>query len=50
MSHDIIYMWNKKMIQINLFIEQKQTHRHRKQTMVTKGERQGGEDILRVWD
>ena len=33
-----IYMWNSKIIQINLFIKQKQTHRHRKH-MVTKGER-----------
>ena len=32
-SYDIIYMWNlKKMIQMNLFTKQKQTHRHRKQT------------------
>ena len=32
-SYDITYMWNlKKMIQMNLFIKQKQTHRHRKQT------------------
>ena len=32
-SHDITYMWNlKKMIQMNLFTRQKQTHRHRKQT------------------
>ena len=29
----ITYMWNlKKMIQMNLFTEQKQTHKHRKQT------------------
>ena len=32
-SHDITYMWNlKKMIQMNLFTKQKQTHIHRKQT------------------
>ena len=32
-SYDITYMWNlKKMIQMNLFTKQKQTHRHRKQT------------------
>ena len=31
-SYDITYMWNlKKMIQMNLFTKQKQTHRHRKQ-------------------
>ena len=30
--YDITYMWNlKKMIQMNLFTKQKQTHRHRKQ-------------------
>ena len=30
---DITYIWNlKKMIQMNLFTKQKQTHRHRKQT------------------
>ena len=31
---------------MNLFTRQKQTHRHRKQIMVTKGER----DKLGVWD
>ena len=33
-SYDIIYMWNlkKKMIEMNLFTNQKQTHRLRKQT------------------
>ena len=30
--HDITYMWNQKIIQVNLYIKQKQTHRHRKQT------------------
>ena len=30
------------MVQMNLFTKQKQTDRHRKQTMVTKGERWGG--------
>ena len=31
--YDFIYMWNlKKRIQMNLFVKQKQTHRHRKQT------------------
>ena len=28
---DITYMWNLK-IKLNLYIKQKQTHRHRKQT------------------
>ena len=36
-----------KMIQMNLFT--KQTHRHRKQTYVTKGEGMGW-DKLGVWD
>ena len=32
-SYGIAYMWNlKKMIQMNLFTRQKETHRHRKQT------------------
>ena len=32
-SYDITYMWNlKKMIQMNLFTKQKQTHRLQKQT------------------
>ena len=31
----------KKKIQMNLFTKQKQTHRHRKHTMVTKGENWG---------
>ena len=30
--YDITYMWNLQLIQTNLFIKQKQTHRHRKQT------------------
>ena len=34
---------------MNLFTKQKQTHRHRKQTMVTKGERRG-RDKLGVWE
>ena len=36
-------MWNlKKIIQMNLFTKQKQTHRHREELMVTRGERWGG--------
>ena len=36
--HIISHMCNlKKMIQMNLFTKQKQTHRHRKQTWLTKG-------------
>ena len=35
----IASMWNlKKMIQMNMFTKQKETHRHRKQTMLTKAE------------
>ena len=29
--YDITYMWNLKMIQMNVFTKQKETHRHRKQ-------------------
>ena len=36
-------------IQMNLFTKQKKTHRHRKKSMVTKGERGGG-DKSGVWD
>ena len=36
------------MTQINISTKQKQTHRHRKQTMVTKGGRGGGRDKLGV--
>ena len=39
-SHNIICMWNlKKMIQMNLFTRQKQTHRHRKHTYSYQRER-----------
>ena len=38
---------NQNMTEMNLFTKQKQTHRHIKQTMVTKGE---WEDKLGVWD
>ena len=48
--HDITYTWNlKKIKQMNLYTEQKQTHRHRKQTNgYQRGE--GGRDKLGVWD
>ena len=36
---DIIYVDSYKMIQMNLFIKQKQTHKRRKKAMVTKRER-----------
>ena len=37
-----LYVESKKMIQMNLFTKQKQTHRHRKQTYGYQGERWGG--------
>ena len=43
-----LYMESKKMIQMKLFTKQKQTHRYRRQLMVTKGERGGVK--LGVWD
>ena len=39
----------KKQIQMNFFTKQKWTHRHRKQTMVTKGEKVG-RNKLGIWD
>ena len=37
-SYDTTSMWNlKKEIHMNLFIKQKQLHRHRKQTWLPKG-------------
>ena len=43
-SYDIAYMWTlKKMIQINLFTKQKQTHRLRKQTYGYQRGKVGGE-------
>ena len=42
-SYDITYMWNlKKMIQVNLFIKQKQTPDLENKLMVPKGESFGG--------
>ena len=39
-SYDITYMWNlKKMIQVNFFTKQKQTHRLQKQTHVYQRDR-----------
>ena len=47
----ITYMWNLKKIQMNLFTEQKQTHRHRENKfIVIKGGRRWGMDKLGVWD
>ena len=42
LSYDITYMWDlKKMIQMNLFRKQKQTHRRRKQTYAYQRGQQG---------
>ena len=38
----------RKIIQMNLFTKQKQTHRHRKQTWLLKV--RGGGDKLKVWN
>ena len=35
---------------MSLLTKQKQTHRHKKQTVVTKKERRWGRDKLGVWD
>ena len=47
-----LYVESKKMIQVNLFTKQKQTHGHRKQTygyQRGKGGGGGGEDKLGPW-
>ena len=39
MSYDIAHRWNlKRTVQMNLFIKQKWSHRHRKQTYGYRGE------------
>ena len=40
----------KKVIQMNLFTKQKQSHRYRKQTTATKRESKGEKDKLEVQD
>ena len=48
-DHDITYVWNlKKEIQMNLFIKQKQIHRHRKQSYGYQREIRG-RDKSGVW-
>ena len=47
--HNITYGWNLKIIQINLYTKEKQTHGHRKQIMVIKGEREWGRFKLGIW-
>ena len=42
---------SKKMIQMNLFTKQKQTHKHRKQTYdYQRGKGRGGSDKLGLWN
>ena len=47
--YDISYIWNLNTTQMNLFRRQKQTHRHREQTLLPRrrGWRRHG---FRVWD
>ena len=40
--YDVIYMWNQKIMQMNVYVKQKQVHRHRKHT-VTKEMKQEGQ-------
>ena len=50
-SYDIAYTQNlKKMIQMNLFIKQEQTHRSWKQIHGQQKEKVGQRDKLGVWD
>ena len=41
-KYDVTYMWNLKIIQINLYTKHKQIHRHRKQTYNYQRGRGGG--------
>ena len=50
MSSDITYMWNLKMIQMNLYTKQKETHRHRKHIYGYQVRRGLGRDKGGVWD
>ena len=43
-------MWNLKIIEINLYIKQKQTHRPRKKTYGYQRGEVVGRDKLPVWD
>ena len=50
-SHDTTCMWNLRKGDRNLFAEQKQTHRHRKQTpWLPEGTGGVGKGGLGVWD
>ena len=48
--YSITYMWNQKQkkLQMNLFMKQKQTHRHRKQTSYQSGKQ--GRDTFGIQD
>ena len=46
--YDITYMWNQKIIQMNVYAKQKQTHKYRKQTCGYQWREGQQED--RVWD
>ena len=49
--YDITYMWNLiKMIQMNLFTKQKQTHRSQNQTYAYQRGNVEGSDKLGDWD
>ena len=50
--YDITYMWNLKIIQMNLCIKQKQTQRHRRQTYSCQKDNLSplGLFQIRVWD
>ena len=45
-----VHVESKKYIQMNLFMKQKQTHRHRKQTYGYQRGKAGGRDKLVVWN
>ena len=47
--YDIIYMWTQRMIQMNLFTNQKQTYRLWKQTYGYQRGKVEGRDKLEVW-
>ena len=49
-SYDITYVESEKIIQMNLFTKQKQTHRLRKQTYGYQRGKLGGRNKLAVWD
>ena len=47
----IYYVWNlKKMMQVNLFTKQKQTHRHRRQTYGYQRGKGVGRNKLEIWE